>query len=80
MNRIENAQIKFFFEHEARIREWAGLETEVIKFVDGFYRSLRADLDAALRSGTDSRSTAAGMIIEGSWTGSWSAPAGLAPR
>ncbi len=51
MNRIENEQIKFYFEHEARIREWAGLETEVIKFVDRFYRSLQGDLDAALESG-----------------------------
>ena len=51
MNQIENEQIKFFFEHEARIREWANLETEVVKFVDRFYRSLKGDLDAALRSG-----------------------------
>ena len=51
MNRIENEQIKFFFQHEARIREWASLETEANKFVDQFYRSLRGDLDAALESG-----------------------------
>ena len=51
MNRIENEQIKFFFQHESRIREWVNLETEVYKFVDQFYRSLRGDLDAALRSG-----------------------------
>ena len=51
MNSIENEQIKFYFEHEARIREWANLETEVFKFVDRFYRSLKGDLDAALRSG-----------------------------
>lgn len=50
MNRIENEQIKFFFQHEAQIREWANLETEVYKFVGQFYRSLEGDLDAALRS------------------------------
>ena len=51
MNSIENEQIKFYFQHEAQIREWANLETEVFKFVDRFYRSLKDDLDAALRSG-----------------------------
>ena len=51
MNRIEDERIKFYLEHEARIREWAGLEAEVCKFVDRFYRSLKGDLDAALRSG-----------------------------
>ena len=51
MNRIEDEQIKFYLEHEAQIREWAGLEAEVCKFVDRFYRSLKGDLDAALRSG-----------------------------
>ncbi len=50
MNRIENEQIKFYFQHEERIREWASLETEVIKFVDRFYRSLKGDLDTAVRS------------------------------
>ena len=51
MNSIENEQIKFYFQHEARIREWANLKTEVFKFVDRFYCSLKDDLDAALRSG-----------------------------
>ena len=51
MIRIENEQIKFYFEHEARIREWAGLETEAIKFVDRFYRSLKGALDAAVGNG-----------------------------
>ena len=51
MNRIENEQIKFFFKHEARIREWANLKTEANKFVDRFYRSLKGDIDAALRNG-----------------------------
>ena len=51
MNRIEDEQIKFYLEHEARIREWAGLEADVSKSVDGFYRSLKGDLDAALRRG-----------------------------
>ena len=51
MNRIEDERIKFYLEHEAQIREWADLETEVCKFADRFYRSLKGDLDAALRSG-----------------------------
>ena len=51
MNRIEDERIKFYLEHEAQIREWADLEAEVCKFADRFYRSLKGDLDAALRSG-----------------------------
>lgn len=51
MNHIEDARIRFYLEHQALIREWAGLQTEVNKFADHFYRSLKGDLDAALRSG-----------------------------
>ncbi len=51
MNRIDDERVKFFFEHEARIREWANLETEVFEFVDRFFRSLKSDLDAALIDG-----------------------------
>ncbi len=51
MNRIEDERIRFYLEHEARIREWAGLEEEVRQFTDRFYRSLQGDLDAALESG-----------------------------
>ena len=51
MNRIEDEPIKFYLEHEAQIREWAALEAEVTKFVDSFYRSLKGDIDAALRTG-----------------------------
>ena len=51
MKLVENEPIRFYLEHEARIREWAGLEAEVRKFVDRFYRSLQGDLDAALRKG-----------------------------
>ena len=51
MNRIEDEPIRFYLEHEARIREWAGLEAEVREFVDRFYRSIKGDLHAALRSG-----------------------------
>ncbi|WP_419949296.1 hypothetical protein [Candidatus Palauibacter sp.] len=50
MNRIEDERIKFYLEHETRIREWAKLEPEVCKFVDRFYRSLEGDLAAAVRS------------------------------
>ncbi|MCQ3805553.1 MAG: hypothetical protein KTV45_15940 [Acidimicrobiia bacterium] len=51
MNRIEDERVRFFLEHEERIREWAALEDEVSKFVHRFYRSLEGDLDAALRVG-----------------------------
>ena len=51
MNRIEDESIKFYLEHQARIREWAGLETQVREFVDRFYRSIQGDLDAALKGG-----------------------------
>ena len=51
MNRIEDERIKFDLQHEARIREWAGLEAEVREFVDRFYRSIKGDLDAALGTG-----------------------------
>ena len=69
MNQIENEQIKFFFEHEARIREWAGLETEVIKFVDRFYRSLKGDLDALLISGRIADDGVESFLVEGNWPG-----------
>ena len=51
MNRIEDERIQFFFRHEERIREWARLEAKVHEFVHRFYRSVRSDLDAALRDG-----------------------------
>ena len=51
MNRIEDEPIKFYLEHEAQIREWAALETEVAKFADRFYRSLKG----RYRRGTEDR-------------------------
>ena len=51
MNRIEDERIRFYLEHEARIREWAALENEVREFAHRFYCSLKDDLDAALDSG-----------------------------
>ncbi|MDE0605298.1 MAG: hypothetical protein OXI18_12925 [bacterium] len=69
MNRIENEQIKFYFEHEERIREWANLETEVIKFVDRFYRSLKSDLDAALSDGRISDDDCRVVLVGESWPG-----------
>lgn len=51
MNRVEDEQLRFFFKHEARIREWAALEEEAHKFVHRFYGSLQGDLDAALKEG-----------------------------
>jgi len=69
MNRIENEQVKFYFEHEERIREWAKLETEASKFVDRFYRSLKRDLDAALTDGRIADDDTESVIVGGSWPG-----------
>lgn len=69
MNRIENEHIKFFFQHEERIREWIGLEAEVIKFVDRFYRSLRGDLDAALGNGGIAADGVESFLVGGAWPG-----------
>ena len=51
MNRIADEPILFYLEHQDRIREWAALEAELRKFADRFYRSLKTDLETALRSG-----------------------------
>ena len=69
MNRIEDEQVKFYLEHEARIREWAALEVEASKFVDGFYRSLKGDLDAALRSGRIPEDGVRSFLTGGNWPG-----------
>ena len=69
MNRIEHEQIKFYLEHEARIREWAALEAEVSKFVDRFYRSLEGDLDAALRNGRIADNGVEVFLAPGDWPG-----------
>ena len=50
MNRIEDERIKFYFEHEKQIMEWAELVDEVSEFVNHFYRSLEGDLEWALRN------------------------------
>jgi len=69
MNRIEDERIKFYLEHETRIREWAALEAEVAKFVDRFYRSLEDDLGAALRSGKIADSGVEVVVADGDWSG-----------
>lgn len=51
MNRIDDEPILFYLEHQDRIREWAALEAEVREFADRFYRSLKTDLETALKSG-----------------------------
>ena len=51
MNRIDDEPIRFYLEHQDRIREWAALEANVREFADRFYRSLKTDLETALRSG-----------------------------
>ena len=69
MNQIEDARIRFFLEHQALIREWAGLEAEVSKFADRFYRSLKGDLDAALRSGVADAGVESFLHATGGWPG-----------
>ena len=69
MNRIEDEQIKFYLEHETRIREWAALEAEVSKFVDRFYRSLKSDLDAALENEKVTDNEVEVFLAEGDWPG-----------
>lgn len=50
MNRIDDEPIRFYLEHQDRIREWATLEAQVREFADRFYRSLKTDLETALGS------------------------------
>ena len=69
MNRIEDEQIKFYLEHETRIREWAALEAEVSKFVDRFYRSLKGDLDTALENEKFTGNEVEVFLTEGDWPG-----------
>ncbi len=69
MNRIEDERIKFYLEHEAQIREWAGLQAEVCRFVDQFYRSLKDDVDAALASGEIPDDDVESFLHEGDWPG-----------
>ena len=69
MNRIDNEQIKFYLEHESMIREWASLEVEVCKFVDGFYRSLKNDLEAAVRCCRIAESGVESFFSDGVWPG-----------
>ncbi|MXX00115.1 MAG: hypothetical protein F4Z79_00615 [Acidimicrobiia bacterium] len=69
MNRIEDEQVKFYLEHEARIREWAALERQVQKFVDRFYRSLKVDLDVALGREGLAEEGVSSFRIGGKWPG-----------
>ena len=69
MNRIDDEQIKFYLEHEARISEWAALGAEVSKFVDRFYRSLKGDLDAALGSGRIADRRVEVFLVGKDWPG-----------
>lgn len=69
MNRIEDEQVKFYLEHQERIREWVALEGEVSKFVHLFYRSLKGDLDAALRSGRIPEDDVRSFQVGGNWPG-----------
>ena len=69
MNRIEDERIKFYLEHETRIREWAALEAEVSKFVNRFYRSLKGDLHAALRNDRFTDKGVDVFLSDGDWPG-----------
>ncbi len=67
MNRIEDERIRFYLEHQARIREWAALEDEVQRFVHRFYRSLQHDLGATLRDGRISDDDVESFFAESDW-------------
>jgi len=69
VNGIEDERVKFFLEHQARIREWAALEDEVSKFVHRFYRSLKGDLDAALTSRRIAEDDVMSFQVGGKWPG-----------
>lgn len=69
MNRIEDERIKFYFEHETRIREWAALEAEVSKFVDRFYRSLKVDLEEAIRDDKFAEKGVEAFLTDGNYSG-----------
>ena len=72
MNRIEDERIRFYLQHEARIREWAALEAEVVKLADRFYRSLKDDIDEALTTGRIADEDVECFIHEvGRWRGLW---------
>ncbi len=67
MNRIEDERIRFYFQHEAKIREWARLEGKARKFVHRFYRSLEDDLDAALKSGKIAEKDVESFFSDSEW-------------
>ena len=69
MNRIDDEPILFYLEHQDRIREWAALEAEVREFADRFYRSLKTDLDTALRNGRVEDDVELFFHEEGAWPG-----------
>ena len=48
MNRIDDERIKFYLEHEDRIKEWVAIKKEVAEFAHRFYLSLRDDIDKAI--------------------------------
>lgn len=77
MKRIEDEPIKFYLEHRARIREWAGLEAEVRKFADRFYGSLKDDLDAALRTGQIADEGVESFFTNIRTTGDWASAAAI---
>lgn len=53
MNRIKDERIKFYLEHEDRIKEWAAIKNEVNEFAHRFYLSLRDDINGAITENPD---------------------------
>lgn len=53
MNRIEDERIKFYLEHEDRIKEWAAIGKDIPEFAHRFYLSLRADVEEAISQSPD---------------------------
>lgn len=53
MNCIDDERIKFYLEHEDRIKEWAAIGKDVFEFAHRFYLSLRADVEGAISQSPD---------------------------
>ena len=49
MNRLEDERLRFYFEHEAQINEWAEIREDALIFSHEFYLAVRPPLDEALR-------------------------------
>ena len=53
MNCINDERIKFYLEHEDRIKEWVAIGKDVPEFAHRFYLSLQDDVDKAISRSPD---------------------------